>query len=223
MRRLESDYEKNYAKIQVRSAEQALLGENQSLKDMNEQLKDLLQTYNLETKKLRADFEQRELEMKAKVAELSRALILQEKKLVERVIEGLDSKHQMYNADRFEFDVLGKMDEEFDDLKRKRQQIETDFSKKAQAGLDSLARPATLTPQRPAPAPASAQPREKQDLKPAVPVQQQPAPVKKAEEPPARPEPKKTGKPEQPMFPSFGKEKPKPARQEEDFDDGSGP
>jgi|JFJP01.1.fsa_nt_gi hypothetical protein len=188
---------------------------------MNDQLKDLLKTYNLETKKLRDDFEHREQEMKAKVAELSRTLILQEKKLIERMIEGLDSKHQMYNADRFEFDVLGKMDQEFDDMKHKRKQLETDFAKKAQAGLASLPKPVSQSANNPAPVPAAVQPRENPQPQPAPPAQQPPAPPKKEE--PARPDARKAEKPEQPMFPSFGKEKPKPAppKPTEDFEDGS--
>jgi hypothetical protein len=183
---------------------------------MNEQLKDLLKTYNLETKKLRDDFEQREQEAKAKVAELSRALILQEKKLIERMIEGLDSKHQMFNADRFEFDVLGKMDEEFDDMKKKRQQLETDFAKKAQTGLESLAGPAPQRPQKP----PQVQPQEKAQVAPAAPVPQPAAPGKS--DAAAKPEPRKADKPEPSMFPSFGREKPKPAPAppQDDFDDG---
>ncbi len=187
---------------------------------MNEQLKDLLKTYNLETKKLREDFELREQEMKAKVGDLSRALILQEKKLIERMIEGLDSKHQMYNADRFEFDVLAKMDDEFEDLKRKRQQPDSDFPKKLQAAGNPPAQPAPQLPQKPAPAPAP-QSQSKPETKPVAPARQPSPPAKKAEEP-QKPDPKKSAKPDQPMFPSFGKEKPKPepVKQDEDFDDG---
>lgn len=125
MRRLESDYERSTSRIQGFQAE------NQSLKDMNEQLKDLLRTHNEENRKLRADFEERENELKGKIGELSRALILNEKKLVERVIEGIDSKHQVFHGNRFEFDVMGKMDKEYEDLQKNRMKITEEIKNKS--------------------------------------------------------------------------------------------
>lgn len=99
------------------------MAENQNLKDLNNQLRDLLSTYNAESKKLREDFERRELDYQNKVAELNKALILQEKKMVDKVIESIEMKHQSYHGRGTEFEYMNRMDEEFDKLKNKRKEI----------------------------------------------------------------------------------------------------
>lgn len=117
MRRIDADYERLNTKYQ------GLLSDNQNLKELNSQLKELLATYNNEAKKLREDFERRELDYQTKVAELNKALILQEKKMVDKVIEGIDMKHQSYHNKHVEFDFMAKMDEEYEKLRHKRREI----------------------------------------------------------------------------------------------------
>ena len=106
------------------------------MKDLNSQLRDLLSTYNHESKKLREDFERRELEYQNKISELNKALILQEKKMVDKVIESIEMKHQSYNQKNVEFDFMAKMDEEYDKLKSKRKEIS---EKACLASFDKMA------------------------------------------------------------------------------------
>lgn len=117
MRRIDADYERLNTKYQ------GSLADNQNLKDLNSQLKELLATYNNEAKKLREDFERRELDYQGKIAELNKALILQEKKMVDKVIESIDMKYQTYHNKDAEFDFVAKMDEEYDKLRNKRKEI----------------------------------------------------------------------------------------------------
>lgn len=93
------------------------------MKDMNNQLRDLLATYNAESKKLRDDYERREIDYQTKIAELNKALILQEKKMVDKVIESIEMKHQSYHGKGAEFDYMNKMDEEYEKLRNKRKDI----------------------------------------------------------------------------------------------------
>lgn len=117
MKRIDADYDRLNTKYQ------GVLADNQNLKDLNVQLKELLATYNNEAKKLREDFERRELDYQNKVAELNKALILQEKKMVDKVIESIDMKHQSYHQKNVEFDYMAKMDEEYEKLRHKRKEI----------------------------------------------------------------------------------------------------
>lgn len=117
MKRIDADYDRLNTKYQ------GTMVDNQNLKDLNTQHKELLATYNNEAKKLRDDFQRREIEYQNKVAELNKALILQEKKMVDKVIESIDMKHQSYHNKHVEFDYMAKMDEEYDKLKQKRKEI----------------------------------------------------------------------------------------------------
>lgn len=113
MKRMDAEFERLNTKYQ------AAMADTQNLKDLNSQLKDLLATYNNEAKKLREDFERREMDYQNKIAELNKALILQEKKMVDKVIESIDMKHQSYHNKNVEFDYMAKMDEEYDKLRQK--------------------------------------------------------------------------------------------------------
>lgn len=99
------------------------MAENDNMKEINQQLKDLLGTMNSETRKSREEFALREEEYKAKIAELSRALILQEKKMIDKVIEGIDIKHQTFNQRGIDDDVMARIQEESSKMRSKRREI----------------------------------------------------------------------------------------------------
>lgn len=101
---------------------------------MNNQLRDLLETYNTESKKLRDNYEKREVEYQTKISELNKLLILQEKKMVDKVIESIEMKHQAYHGKGVEFDYMNKMDEEYEKLRNKRKDIASKLSEKDEYG-----------------------------------------------------------------------------------------
>lgn len=138
MKRMDAEFERLNTKYQ------AAMADTQNLKDLNSQLKDLLATYNNEAKKLREDFERREMDYQNKIAELNKALILQEKKMVDKVIESIDMKHQSYHNKNVEFDYMAKMDEEYDKLRQKRKEISEKLKDK-----DPIQTPPSLQPQKP--------------------------------------------------------------------------
>lgn len=116
--------------------------ENQQLRDINEQLKDLLSTYNNETRKMREDYERKDAEFRNREAELKRALVAQEKKMVDKVMESIDYRQQGYNK-ASDFDVVGKMSKEFDLLRQKREEIAAQLG----ADTDKLFVPGIVTTQ----------------------------------------------------------------------------
>jgi hypothetical protein len=92
-------------------------------------LRDLLNTYNNEGKKLRADFDRREEEYEKKIAELNKALLLQEKRMVDKVIESIDFKHNAYLGRAEESEFIGRLDRDFEAMRVKRKEIQEKMEK----------------------------------------------------------------------------------------------
>lgn len=104
------------------------------MREINQQLKDLISTMNSETRKSREEFALREEEHKAKIAELSRALILQEKKMIDKVIEGIDIKHQTFNQRGIEDEMMARIQEESNKMRGKRREILEQLEESGEGG-----------------------------------------------------------------------------------------
>ena len=102
---------------------QSTIQENQQLKDMNQQLRELTDTYNNESRSRRIDFDKREAEFREREAELKKALIAQEKKTVDKVLESIEYRHQGFTK-QAEFDLCGKMSQELDKFQNKKKELE---------------------------------------------------------------------------------------------------
>ncbi len=135
--------------------------ENDQLRDLNQQLKELLETYNNETKRLRLDFEHREAQFKAREADLKTALVAQEKKMVEKVLEGIEYKQQGYTNPGFDF--VGKMDKDFEELRQKRREIAEQINN---PDAEKVSDPSINRFQNPVAPPVD----QTQNIKPATPV-----------------------------------------------------
>lgn len=140
-------------------------------------MRDLLNTYNNEGKKLRVDFERREEEYERKIADLNKALLLQEKKMVDKVIESIDFKHNAYLGRAEQSEFLGRLDKDFEAIRNKRREIQEQIDK------DEPKQQATPTPTQPSrvvPVPQTEQsapahtPAPKEASKPQAPKQPEP-------------------------------------------------
>lgn len=96
---------------------------------MNGQLRDLLNTYNNESKKLRNDYEKKEEDYERKIAELNKALLLQEKRMVDKVIESIDFKHNAYLGRAAESEFIGRLDKDFEAMRQKRKEMHQQMEK----------------------------------------------------------------------------------------------
>jgi hypothetical protein len=130
----------------------------QNQKELNSQLKDMLNTMNGESRKIREESERRETELRGKINELSKALILQEKKMVDKVIESIDNKHTYAMTGNAAFgdptSLLNQFDQELENMKMKRRELEQVMdtpsiipepaSKTSIQGPPSLSKPAVV-------------------------------------------------------------------------------
>ena len=89
----------------------------------------MLNTYNNESKKLRSDYEKKEEDYERKIAELNKALLLQEKRMVDKVIESIDFKHNAYLGRAAESEFIGRLDKDFEAMRQKRKEIHQQMEK----------------------------------------------------------------------------------------------